>query len=152
MLATLLLVSAAAPSCTGSRVRVDDEKIGTTTPTAAMSVDASAHASSCGREENVHGRGYDGAARDCLWKAYVGGTPAELVITMRTVEGDPITFTLRVRAAKVVDVIEDNRDRFGTPGVRRSTCATLEKRERADGRYGFALRDCGDARPEITIP
>jgi hypothetical protein len=102
---------------------------------------------------NVHGTGYDGIARDCLWDAYTTGRPAELVITVHTVEGDPITFTVRVRAAHVVEVIEDNRDRFGARGVRTTTCKTLEKRAHAEGRYRFALRDCGDTAPaEIMIP
>ena len=59
--------------------------------------------------------------------------------------------TLEWRSGRLVDVTEDNRDRFGSPGVRRSTCKTLEKRE-AGERFGFVLRGCEGAASEIVIP
>ncbi|MRG97760.1 hypothetical protein GF068_38440 [Polyangium spumosum] len=107
--------------------------------------------STCGRETNVHGAGYDAAARACLWDAWRNGSPAGLVITMHTVEGDPITYTLRVRPSRVIEVVEDNRDRFGARGVHRSTCKDLERRASGD-RFGFVLRGCEGHAAEIVIP
>jgi len=107
---------------------------------------------SCGRERNVHGEGYDAAARDCLWKAYQTTSPAELVITHYTVEGDPITFTIRMRAPSNIEVTEDSKDNWGWKGIRTTTCTSLEKIEHDPGRYKFKLGGCQDPRKEITIP
>ena len=109
-------------------------------------------ASTCGRETNVHGEGYDAAARACLWDAWTNRSAAGLVIKMHTVEGDPITYSIRVRPGPIVDVTEDNRDRFGSPGVHRSTCKTLEKRAGTGERFGFVLRGCEGHASEIMIP
>ncbi|HVK63473.1 MAG TPA: hypothetical protein VM694_03305 [Polyangium sp.] len=109
-------------------------------------------ASSCGRETNVHGTGYDAAARACLWDAWLNGGAAGLMITMHTVEGDPISYMLRVRPGRVVDVTEDSRDRFGSPGVTRTTCRTLEKRAGSGDRFGFVLRGCEGRVSWIVIP
>ena len=107
--------------------------------------------SSCGRETNVHGSGYDSAARGCLWDAWQNRSAAGLVITVHTVEGDPIAYTLRVRPGPVVDVTVDSRDRFGSPGVTRTTCKTLEKRAATEDRFGFVLRECEGRASEIVI-
>ncbi len=117
-----------------------------------MPSEANGADSTCGRETNVHGSGFDARARACLWDAWQNQSPAGLVITMHTVEGDPITYTLRVRSGPVVDVVEDNRDRFGSRGVFRSTCKTLEKRAGTGERFGFVLRGCEGHAAEIAIP
>jgi len=100
----------------------------------------------------VHGRGYDAAARTCLWEAWKKGTPADLVITLHTVEGDPITYALHVRDASTIEVKEDSRDRFGEPGVREATCTSMEKRTGNGDHFGFTLGGCTGRRPEMTIP
>lgn len=116
-----------------------------------MPVDAGA-APSCGREVQVHGRGYDASARKCLWDAYLAGKPAALSLTRHTIEGDPITFTLRVLSGSSIEVIEDNRDRFGARGVRSSTCRTLEQRPSADGRVAFVVGGCSGGVAKIEVP
>jgi hypothetical protein len=140
------------------QAKLDEEHIATTSQTNgrvdldAGLEDASTFAPSCGTEINVHGKGYDAAARDCFLEAHEKGREAGLVITVHTIEGDPITFTLRALANKQIEVTEDNRDRFGARGVRRATCTSIGKSSRESGRYAVVLRGCGDARPEITIP
>ncbi len=110
-----------------------------------------ASAPSCGREVRRLDQGYDATARKCLWDAYQAGKPADLSLTHHTIEGDPVTFTLRVVSASSIEVIEDNQDRFGPRGVRRSTCKKLEQSASMEGRHGFVVSGCSGAAEKVEI-
>ncbi|MDC3955961.1 DUF4362 domain-containing protein [Polyangium jinanense] len=149
---SLLFVASGCSSCSSRRTPAEGDTRSTSVVEPGLMPSESDGASSCGRETNVHGSGYDAAARSCLWDAWRNGSTAGLVITMHTVEGDPITYTLRVRPGPVVDVTEDSRDRFGSPGVTRTSCKSLEKRSGTGDRFGFVLRGCEGRASEIVIP
>ncbi|MDI1450318.1 hypothetical protein [Polyangium sp. 6x1] len=145
-----LVLALSGCHCSGANTEGNSRSTGVVEP--GLMPSESDTTSTCGRETNVHGSGYDAAARSCLWDAWRNGSAAGLVITMHTVEGDPITYTLRVRPGPVVDVTVDSRDRFGSPGVTRATCRTLEKSAGTGDRFGFALRGCEGRASEIVIP
>lgn len=149
--------SGCAKSCAGSKSskRGEEESVTTTSndlPRPSTTPGDAGAAPSCGREVQLHGQGYDAAARKCLWDAYQAKKPAGLSLTRHTIEGDPITFTLRVLEDSSIEVVEDNQDRFGARGVRRSTCKTLEQRPSADGRSGFVLSGCVGGAEKIEVP
>jgi hypothetical protein len=104
------------------------------------------------RARGTHRQGYDAAARKCLWDAYEAGKPAGLALTRHTIEGDPITFTLHVNSKDSIDVIEDNQDRFGARGVRRSTCKALARSREVDGRSGFIVSGCTGSAEKFEVP
>jgi hypothetical protein len=108
----------------------------------------------CGAEVQRHGAGYDAAARECIWQAYLAREPAELTTTRHTMEGDPVTSTIQITPKGVVVVI-DSKDRYGQQGVFTHTCRALERirqSARAD-RYGFALSGCeGGGAERVAVP
>lgn len=156
MLAVLALLAA---SCTNSKAptsaAAEDSVASTLKPTSAASTTSEADAGpppSCGREVQTHGKGYDEAARACLWDAYQAGKPGELMLTRHTIEGDPITFTLRVRSASWIDVVIDDRDAFGAQGLRSAKCSVLERGPSANGRSGFIVRGCRGGFETVEVP
>lgn len=157
VLLSVVLVAMAA-SCTKSKTqpRGGEESVASTSSNlprpSATTTEAQAKPPSCGREKQTHGEGYDEAARTCLWDAYRAGRPAELELTRHTIEGDPITWTLRVRSGSSIEVTEDNRDRFGVHGVRTASCTVLERSPSANGRSGFIVRGCGGSTETIEVP
>lgn len=148
---------AAACSNSKTRTRGAEESV-TSTSSVGTAVGAlpspkeDAQAPSCGREVQTHGQGYDEKARSCLWEAYQAGRAASLALTRHTIEGDPITFTLRVRSSSAIDVIEDNQDHFGARGVRNTTCSTLVRAPIVEGRSGFIVRGCRGSVETFEIP
>lgn len=149
----LALACSTAPAPTTA----DEGAIGSTAPPAGSPTSAAGSSEipanpSCGKEVNVHGQGYDAAARECLWNAYQANKPAELVLTVHTIEGDPITFALSVRSSSVIDVVRDSKDRFGSPGVTRFTCTSMQRKQTDQGRTFFVLAGCNNGNPELTIP
>ncbi|HRI66014.1 MAG TPA: hypothetical protein PK156_17320 [Polyangium sp.] len=147
-----------ATSCSNAKTqpRSGEESVSSTasnTPAqGSAALPAGDAAPSCGHETQIHGPGYDEAARSCLWDAYRAGRPAELVLTRYTVEGDPITVTLRIRSGPAIEVHEDNRDRFGARGVRSSTCTELSRGPIMDGRSGFIVRGCRGSVQSFEVP
>jgi len=147
-LVSSLLFGLVTASCTNSktRSRAGEETVSSTSstrPSSEAKPAGSAEAKpSCGHEVQVHGRGINDSARDCLWDAYQAGREADLAMTVHTVEGDPITYTLHVRSKTAIDVVEDNRDHWGSPGVRRSTCSALARAPESNGHRGFLLEGC----------
>lgn len=135
--------------------RAGEDSVASTSKTAVGAstggIDASA-APSCGHEVQTHGKGYDEVARTCLWDAYQAGKPGELMLTRHTIEGDPVTFTLRVRSASLIEVIEDNRDHFGAQGVRSTSCSALERTASTNERRGFVVRGCRGSVETIEVP
>ncbi|UQA59277.1 DUF4362 domain-containing protein [Polyangium aurulentum] len=146
-----LLAIACSPSPTPTTV--DDGAIRSTTPpatsAAAPSADIPANPS-CGKEENVHGQGHNAAARECFWNAYQTNKPAELVIVVYTIEGDPITHALLMRSPSSIEVVRDSKDRFGSPGVTRSTCTAMQRKQDDRGTTIFSLTGCTGDRSEVT--
>lgn len=150
-----VVLVALSASCTKSRTqpRGGEESVSSTSsnlprPSAATT---DTKPPSCGREKQVHGEGYDEAARACLWDAYRAGKTAELELTRVTIEGDPITYTLHVRSGSI-DVVEDNRDRFGAHGMRSASCKVLERSPSTNGRSGFIVRGCRGGAETIEVP
>lgn len=139
------------PSCANSKpqTRGGEEKVSSTASdrgtAEAKPGDPATPAPSCGHEKQVHGQGINDSGRDCLWDAYQAGREASLALTLYTVEGDPITYTLHVVSKTSIDVVEDNRDHWGSPGVRRSTCSSLERLAEENGHRGFKLLGCEGA-------
>jgi Domain of unknown function (DUF4362) len=156
--AMAIVLTTVLSSCTKSKTKSPDgeESVSSTSSAVPLlepfSADAGANASSCGREEQMHGQGYDEAARTCLWDAYRSNRPAELVMIRHTIEGDPISITLRVRSKTSIEVIEDNRDRFGARGLRSSVCKELERSAAVNGRAGFVIRTCEGSDEKIDVP
>jgi hypothetical protein len=153
-----VLSSSCAKSCAGSKTTMPggEESVSSTSssiPRASATVDeAGAKAPACGHEVQTHGRGYDAAARKCFWDAYQAGTPTALALTRHTIEGDPITFTLRVRSKDSIDVVEENQDRFGARGIRSSTCKALARGREVDGRSGFIVSGCTGGAETFEVP
>jgi len=146
-----------ACSNTKSRTHGAEESVSSTSSslpvvTASPSSVEGKDAPTCGHEVQVHGRGYDEKARACLWDAYQAGKAASVALTRHTIEGDPITLTLRVHSGSSIELVENNQDRFGPRGVRTSTCSTLEQRVADDGRRGFILRGCRGSVETFEIP
>ena len=153
-----LVMAVLISSCAKSKTqpRSGEESVSSTasnTPAPdAASIPPGDAAPSCGVETQLHGGGYDDAARTCLWNAYRAGRPAELVLKKYTVEGDPIIVTLRIRSGPSIEVHEDNRDRFGGRGVRSSTCTELSRGPSTDGRSGFIVRGCRGSVQSFEVP
>ncbi|EYF02355.1 Hypothetical protein CAP_7284 [Chondromyces apiculatus DSM 436] len=107
----------------------------------------------CGKEKVVHGEGYDAAARECIWKAYLARDAAEFTTTHVTIEGDPIAYTIQIKPDVVVTV--DNQDRYGQKGVSTHTCQAMERirQEKQPERFGFALTGCvGGGMTRLAVP
>lgn len=139
------------------------ERLGRTSPPPARARESAvpkleAGVRDCGAERNAHGAGHDPAARECFLRAYEAGVPARLVITLYTVEGDPMRYELHVRAHSALEVILDSKDRFGAFGISRWRCTSLEKERRepremdAAERFGLRFNGCGDAGSALLIP
>jgi hypothetical protein len=92
----------------------------------------------------------DSAARRCLLEAFQSGGEGELISTMTTVEGDPITRYVRVYADGVVEIFHDaTRDRYGSGRWERLRCRALvpvEETNTPDSymppEYVFTEQDC----------
>ncbi len=157
-LAMSVVLATVLSSCTKSNTKTPGSEDSVSSTSSAVPLlepvpaSAGANAPSCGHEVQTHGQGYDEAARTCLWDAYRAGRPAALVMTRHTIEGDPITLTLRVRSNTSIEVLEDNRDRFGARGLRSSVCKVLERSQTTNGRSGFVLRTCEGSDEKIDIP
>jgi hypothetical protein len=81
---------------------------------------------SCGVEEVGVEGGFDAAARACLLAAHQAGGGAELISTLTSFEGDPITRYLRVHENGVVELFVDaTRDRYGSGAWERLQCERL---------------------------
>jgi hypothetical protein len=64
----------------------------------------------------------------CLLDAFEAGREAKLVVTLSTVEGDPITHYFTVLGPGEVDVLVDGRkDAYGSGGWYASTCTGLSE-------------------------
>ncbi|HMJ13008.1 MAG TPA: hypothetical protein VK524_16415 [Polyangiaceae bacterium] len=106
----------------------------------------------CGSEKSAHGSGVNSAARECFWHAYEEGRPARLIITLHTIEGDPMRYELHVKSRTAIYVTYESQDRFGTQGTSRFRCSALEQTT-PDGHIRFTLRGCqGGGSEELTIP
>lgn len=108
----------------------------------------------CGTETIVHGSGYDAAARECIWQAYVAREPAEFTTTHTTIEGDPIVYKVQITPKGFV-VTVDSKDRYGAQGVSTHTCEAFERirQEANPDRFGFALSRCtGGGKDRIAVP
>jgi hypothetical protein len=68
------------------------------------------------------------AKNRCLLEAFEAGRRAKLVVTLSTVEGDPITHYFTVADAGEVEVLIDGtKDAFGSGGWHASTCTGLSE-------------------------
>jgi hypothetical protein len=105
----------------------------------------------CGSEKSAHGQGVNLPARECFWEAYREGRPAQLSITVHTIEGDPLRYDLIVKSKTAIDVRHESHDRFGTPGKTRFACREL-RADKIEGRVTLTLRQCDGASIEIAIP
>lgn len=73
-------------------------------------------------------------AQECLREAFASGEPAELEVTHRTEEGDPVTDILRVVGEGEVEVLMDHRqDEFGSMDFGHMVCTELHEQEVALG-------------------
>ncbi len=106
----------------------------------------------CGREASASRSGYE--ARECLWSAYQSGRRAHFSTTRLTQEGDPIVYELRVISRGRVEVREDSRDRFGSPGITTFRCRGMERARSADPtdtRLYFELTGCPSERGRVLL-
>jgi hypothetical protein len=77
----------------------------------------------CGEESP---RQVDEEARRCLLDAFLSGGEGELISTMTSIEGDPITRYVRVHADGTVKIFHDaTQDRFGSGRWEHLTCRAL---------------------------
>jgi hypothetical protein len=87
----------------------------------------------CGEEAYGHGEGVDVEARECLIAAFEAGRGAELITTMTSVEGDPITRYIRVHENGTVEIFHDaTQDQYGSGGWERLRCERLVAVEGSD--------------------
>jgi Domain of unknown function (DUF4362) len=71
----------------------------------------------------------------CLLDAVAAARPAELVVTLATVEGDPITHYFTVTDTGEIEVLVDaTKDKFGDGRWHSSTCTVLSE---DDGRLSW---------------
>jgi hypothetical protein len=120
-------------------------------PPAKPDADPNTISPTCGSEMNVHGKGYNLEARNCLWEAYQNAKTASLAITIHTVEGDPIKYLIDVHNKDDIDVTIDSHDHFGPHGVRHTKCGSITKFLSPQGRFGFTFQGCKDGPTELTI-
>jgi hypothetical protein len=81
---------------------------------------------SCGEEVLGQGEAGDVDVRMCLLEAYEDGSPAEMISTQPTIEGDPITRYIRVHENGVVEIFVDaTRDQFGSGEWERLQCEEI---------------------------
>lgn len=115
---------------------------------------------SCGTEViDADHQGYRADLRDCLWESCRAGKPAEFVTTAHTVEGDPITYRVRMVSSSQIEVeLDTTQDRFGDGQVVRWTCSGAEMSEFPAGktvggidRQSFTFSAGGDS-DEVHIP
>jgi hypothetical protein len=93
------------------------------TPTPSLPTSA---ATNCGEEVAGYNGPVNVAARECFWAAYEQRRPAEFQTTRPTIEGDPITWTYRIREGGAVEVIIDSRqDMFSNRGITFLDCRDL---------------------------
>lgn len=84
----------------------------------------------CGEEVAGHGEGLNVEARTCLLDAFEDGRGAELISTLTSVEGDPITRYTRVHENGTVEIFVDaTRDRYGSGSWERLRCDGLVRVE-----------------------
>lgn len=77
----------------------------------------------CGTLVLQQGQEVPREAVQCFVEAVTARRPARLVVTLPTVEGDPVTTTYAVAIDGRVEVTTDARaDRFGSGRVERQTC------------------------------
>ena len=101
----------------------------------------------CGREAAGQ---IDSAARRCLLEAFQSGGEGELISTIISVEGDPITRYVRVYADGAVEIFHDaTHDRYGSGTWERLRCRALvpvEETNTPDSymppEYVFVEEDC----------
>lgn len=113
----------------------------------------------CGAETLGHGDGYDAKMRDCLWLAFTEGRPAAFTTTSLTIEGDPITYSVKALAASHgpgprFSLQVDSDDHFGKPGLFNYTCNAIERLpyQQDANRYGFRLSGCSGDSSERDLP
>ena len=74
-------------------------------------------------------------ARQCLLAAFEEGRGAELITTMTSVEGDPITRYIRVHENGTVEIFHDaTQDQYGSGGWERLRCERLVSVEECERR------------------
>ncbi len=115
----------------------------------------------CGKDTNKLGLGRDAVARDRLWHSYRAGQPARFTTASFTIEGDPITYDIRVVAPGRIEVTIDSADKWGARGTFHRTCTTMERVLSPSPHStiaGFLLSGCGanqefiDGRGQLFIP
>jgi hypothetical protein len=103
----------------------------------------------CGQEMYGRGEGMDVDARTCLMSAFEDGSPAELVSTRLSVEGEPVVTYFRVWPAPGVPVeiyTDSSRDSFRSAAWTYQACERLQ----ADVRKVFEVAGC-DAESQVLV-
>lgn len=99
----------------------------------------------CGTLTLRQGQELPANAVQCVIEAVGARQPARLVITLPTVEGDPITTSYAVAVDGRVEVTTDSRaDRFGSGHLERRTCTgpTVQ-----DGHFLLSFATCSSPEP-----
>lgn len=100
----------------------------------------------CGEEVQMHGTGYDRAARECLWQAYSAGGGAVFTTTLTTIEGDPILRHIDLVGSGQIEVTLDNtQDKFAAADdrvVATVTCTGMAITDDGQNDYAFELSGC----------
>lgn len=92
------------------------------------------------------------AVRRCFLEAFMEGRPAEVVIILTTIEGDPITTIYRTRPGQPIEVFVDStRDTFGSGAWETYGCTGLHEIQPGDPSGAavsevFQLDGCTEAR------
>lgn len=90
--------------------------------------------------------------RRCFLEAFMAGRPAEVVIILTTIEGDPITTIYRTRPGQPIEVFVDStRDTFGSGAWETYGCTGLHEIQPGDPSgvavtEVFQLDGCTEAR------
>jgi hypothetical protein len=84
---------------------------------------------------------------NCLFEAYSKGQIAKGALFYKTVEGDSVTYEITVGHQSGVEVLIDNRDRFGQPGVYHYSCVRIARSDGPQDTVQLSLLGCSGNGP-----
>lgn len=94
----------------------------------------------------------------CRWESYQQGLTSTGVVATFTVEGDPITYSIRVLSRNAIRVTVQSQDKYGPRGRFDYTCSGLALVQAANGVGHLAATGCQgpagyvDDAGRLTVP
>jgi hypothetical protein len=91
---------------------------------------------------------------NCLLDAYAKDRMAKGTLFYSTLEGDSVSFGITVISQSTIQVVVDNRDRYGQPGLYSYSCSGMARGGTQQDPYQLSLRGCkrnGPVGPAATL-